>query len=153
MFLEEKEGGDGELDVRADLVEIGVDVCGAEVSYGEEASQVWQAAYKESWQVPPLFSENFDYQSLRRDFVPGILTSDLLDSKIFVHVAASAPDSDTNTYGYGARADSTRMYDAVSHDLLVRAAWPLAPGNNAWAGERLEKRGRAFVGAGVKLAR
>jgi translation initiation factor eIF-2B subunit epsilon len=32
LFLEEKEGGDGELEVRADLVEAGIDVCGAEVS-------------------------------------------------------------------------------------------------------------------------
>ena len=54
------------LDVRNDLVDCGVDVC--------------------SIDVPPLFTENFDYQQLRREFVQGILSSDLLESKIFVHI-------------------------------------------------------------------
>lgn len=40
LFLEEKEGGDGELDVRADLVEVGVDVCGAEVRWSSRRSRV-----------------------------------------------------------------------------------------------------------------
>jgi translation initiation factor eIF-2B subunit epsilon len=105
--------------------------------------------------VPPLFSENFDYQSLRGDFVPGILTSDLLDSKIFMHVcgsssgAAAGPSVQKN--GYGARASSTRAYDAITRDVLAGAAHPLVPSSNIWPGERLEKRGRALVGAGVAL--
>ena len=60
-----------DIELRADLRETGIDVCGIE--------------------VPPLFSENFDYQKLRRDFVVGILTSDLLDSRLFLHIAPAAP--------------------------------------------------------------
>lgn len=35
-----------------------------------------------SSQVPALFVENFDYQTLRPDFINGILTSDILGKSI-----------------------------------------------------------------------
>ncbi|CAD6885119.1 unnamed protein product [Tilletia controversa] len=108
-----------DIDVYTDLVDCGVDIC--------------------SMDVPPLFSENFDYQHLRRDFIPGILTSDLLTAKIFVHVAPStpahvprldlqpAPFGAQTCWGYGARVSSTRAYHAISMDILARAASPLGP--------------------------
>lgn len=64
------------LDVRNDLVDCGVDICAID--------------------VPPLFTENFDYQSLRREFVQGILSSDLLEAKIFMHVTPPASSSSTS---------------------------------------------------------
>ena len=60
-----------------------------------------------------LFTENFDYADIRRDFVRGILESDILSSKIFVHIAEN---------GYAARVDSIRTYGAVR--LVWRTALP-----------------------------
>lgn len=114
-----------EVDLRSDLRETGIDICGIE--------------------VPPLFSENFDYQKLRRDFVVGILTSDLLDSKLFVHVANEADKIDSvqspaSTSAYGSRCDSTRAYNGISLDVLSRFTFPIVPGSPSWPGERLEAR-------------
>lgn len=125
-----------EVELRWDLRETGVDIC--------------------SFEVPPLFSENFDYQALRSDFVVGILTSDLLDSKLYVHVGNATdivgPGASTS---YGARCDSTKAYDGIVLDFLNRASWPMAPGCPAWPGERLEARqGSRYIGtSGVNIDR
>ena len=37
-------------------------------------------------EVPALFTENFDYEDLRRDFVNGVLTSDLLSKNIYCYI-------------------------------------------------------------------
>jgi translation initiation factor eIF-2B subunit epsilon len=39
--------------------------------------------------VPALCTENFDYHDLRRHFVNGVLTSELLGKKIAVHLVGS----------------------------------------------------------------
>ncbi|EPQ28062.1 uncharacterized protein PFL1_04389 [Pseudozyma flocculosa PF-1] len=139
-----------EVDVRNDLVDCGIDVCSVD--------------------VPPLFSENFDYQTLRRDFVLGILTSDLLDSKIFVHVAPNGPPASaasasssacppvigTSTYGrgYAARVKSPAAYDAISRDILAKWTHPLAPSGYLPGGERYSARaGLRYVGKDVVLSR
>ncbi len=36
-------------------------------------------------QVLYLFSDNFDYQNLRRDFVGGVLSEEELGNKLYVH--------------------------------------------------------------------
>ncbi|KAK0557354.1 translation initiation factor eIF-2B epsilon subunit, GEF [Tilletia horrida] len=113
-----------DIDLYTNLVDCGVDIC--------------------SMDVPPLFSENFDYQHLRRDFIPGILTSDLLTAKIFVHIAPSQPASvpvlgqsafsssgaagaQQVCRGYGARVSSTKAYHGVSMDILDRWLYPHGP--------------------------
>ncbi|MCO5588355.1 hypothetical protein L7F22_042310 [Adiantum nelumboides] len=124
LRLDDKTGFD-EIDVRFDLVEAGVYIC--------------------SIDVPPLFSENFDYQSLSLDFIPGILTSDLLDSKIFLHVGKR---------GYGGRAQDTQTYDAISRDVLRRWTHPFTPASSAWLSERMtERRGWRYVGQDVQAHR
>ena len=113
------------LDVRNDLVDCGVDVC--------------------SIDVPPLFTENFDYQQLRREFVQGILSSDLLESKIFVHITPPAGSSSTSSgepfsavsggvlgtppygAGYMLRISDPSRYDAVSRDVLAGWTYPYTP--------------------------
>ncbi len=55
-------------------------------------------------QVPSLFQDNFDYGDIRRDFVHGILTSDLLMKSIHCYIMKE---------GYAARVADTRSYDAV----------------------------------------
>lgn len=118
-------GKGAEMDVRNDLVDCGVDVC--------------------SIDVPPLFTENFDYQSLRREFVQGILTSDLLEAKIFVHVAPPANASSTSSgipwdassnglhgspaygEGYMLRASGPAAYDVVCNDVMTGWTYPYTP--------------------------
>lgn len=109
-------------------------------------------------QIPALFSENFDYQSLRADFVPGILTSDLLDTKIFLHISPSTSSfpcaaSTSATIGYGAQITGTRQYHAVVSDLIRGTAQPLRPGTLSWPGERFTQRGAALIGANVTISR
>lgn len=55
-------------------------------------------------QVPSLFQDNFDYGDIRRDFVTGVLTSDLLMKNIYCYVVKD---------GYAARVADTRSYDSV----------------------------------------
>ncbi|CAO1614714.1 unnamed protein product [Parajaminaea phylloscopi] len=128
---------DSDVEVRLDLRETGVDIC--------------------SLDVPPLFSENFDYQTLRRDFVIGILTSDLLESKLHLHIGSGSSENDAAgaSTSYGARCDSSRAYDGIALDVLTRASWPIAPGCPSWPGERLESRqGARYIGtSGVNIDR
>ncbi|KAK0531529.1 translation initiation factor eIF-2B epsilon subunit, GEF [Tilletia horrida] len=140
-----------DVDVHTDLVDCGVDIC--------------------SMDVPPLFSENFDYQHIRRDFIPGILTSDLLTAKIFVHVAPSTPSHvprldlapahtsfGTETCnGYGARASSTKAYHALSMDVLARWLLPLGPSGilpgpaTAGEGAYAVRAGHCYIHASAHL--
>jgi hypothetical protein len=56
--------------------------------------------------VPSLFQDNFDYLDLRRDFLHGVLTSDLLMKNIYCYVARD---------GYAARVKDTKSYDSVTY--------------------------------------
>ncbi|PCH38105.1 nucleotide-diphospho-sugar transferase [Wolfiporia cocos MD-104 SS10] len=90
-----------EVEIRYDLIDCAIDVCSVE--------------------VPSLFQDNFDYGDIRRDFVHGVLTSDLLMKNIYCYVAKE---------GYAARVADTRSYDAISKDILSRWTFPLVPDNN-----------------------
>lgn len=59
---------------------------------------------KHFYQVPSLFQDNFDYLDIRRDFVHGVLTSDLLMKNIYCYVAKD---------GYAARVKDTKSYESV----------------------------------------
>jgi translation initiation factor eIF-2B subunit epsilon len=74
------------LEIRDDLIDCGIDVCSVD--------------------VPSLFQDNFDYQDLRRDFLYGVLTSELLMKKVHTFVARK---------GYAARVRDTRSYDSVRY--------------------------------------
>ena len=89
--------------------------------------------------MPSLFQDNFDYLDIRRDFVHGVLTSDLLMKNIYCYIAQE---------GYAARVKDTKSYDSVryllhfryynnqqtnarkSKDILSRWTFPLVPDNN-----------------------
>jgi translation initiation factor eIF-2B subunit epsilon len=106
-----------ELEVRADLIDCGIDVCSVD--------------------VPSLFQDNFDYQDLRRDFLHGVLTSDLLMKKVHCYVLRE---------GYAARVRDTRSYDAVSKDILARWTFPLVPDNNHPGGHVYDHlRGNRYI--------
>ena len=73
-----------EVEIRNDFIDCSIDVCSVE--------------------VPSLFQDNFDYSDIRRDFVHGVLTSDLLMKNIHCYVAKE---------GYAARVKDTKSYEAV----------------------------------------
>ncbi|EIW60017.1 translation initiation factor eIF2B catalytic subunit epsilon [Trametes versicolor FP-101664 SS1] len=109
-----------EVEIRYDLVDCSIDVCSVE--------------------VPSLFQDNFDYLDIRRDFVHGVLTSDLLIKNIYCYVAKD---------GYAARVADTRSYDAVSKDILSRWTFPLVPDDNHPGGHSYEHlRGNKYIAKG-----
>ena len=71
-----------------------------------------QAANPSLLQVLSLFQDNFDYGDIRRDFVHGVLTSDLLMKNIYCYVAKE---------GYAARVQDTRSYDAIRFVFMTFA--------------------------------
>ncbi|KAI0636836.1 nucleotide-diphospho-sugar transferase [Trametes polyzona] len=106
-----------EVEIRYDLIDCSIDVCSVE--------------------VPSLFQDNFDYLDIRRDFVHGVLTSDLLIKNIYCYVAKD---------GYAARVADTRSYDAVSKDILSRWTFPLVPDDNHPGGHSYEHlRGNKYI--------
>ncbi|KAF8334178.1 nucleotide-diphospho-sugar transferase [Cantharellus anzutake] len=117
----EKMTGHRELEIRTDLVDCAIDVCSVD--------------------VPALFSENFDYQDLRTDFVHGVLTSDLLGKQIFCHIPKR---------GYAARVGDTRSYAEISRDVLSRRTFPLVPDDTP--AYKL-KHGFVYIGESVSLSR
>lgn len=90
-----------EFVINNDLIDCHVDICTA--------------------QVPTIFQENFDYQTLRGDFVRGVLGSDLLKKHIFAY---------KTTEDYSARVESWQTYDGISQDVLERWCYPIVPERN-----------------------
>lgn len=88
------------VNIRYDLMDCQVDIC--------------------SMQVLALMTENFDYQDLRKDFLRGILDSDILKSshRVSCHIVYD---------GYASRVRTPHLYDSTSRDILERWAWPLVP--------------------------
>ncbi|KAL4068016.1 nucleotide-diphospho-sugar transferase [Scleroderma yunnanense] len=106
-----------EVEIRNDLIDCGIDVCSVE--------------------VPSLFQDNFDYGDIRRDFVHGVLTSDLLMKNIHCYIAND---------GYAARVKDTKSYDAISKDILARWTFPLVPDDNHPGGHSYEHiRGNKYI--------
>lgn len=73
-------------------------------------------------EVLMLFSDNFDYQTLRQDFVSGVLSEEELGNKLFVH--------ELRPTEYAARLHNLRSYDAISRDILQRWLFPFVPDTN-----------------------
>ncbi|KAM3556668.1 hypothetical protein MY1884_004947 [Beauveria asiatica] len=91
-----------DFDVRADLIDAQIDICTPEVL--------------------ALWSESFDYELPRRNFLHGVLKDWELNGKqIYTHIVED---------GYAARASNLQMYDAVSRDVLGRWTFPFIPENN-----------------------
>ncbi|PIN21051.1 Translation initiation factor 2B, epsilon subunit (eIF-2Bepsilon/GCD6) [Handroanthus impetiginosus] len=96
-------------------------------------------------EVLSLFTDNFDYQHLRRHFVKGLLVDDIMGYKIFTHEIHSS---------YAARIDNYRSYDTISKDIIQRWTYPLVPdvqffGNSV---TKLERQGM-YRASDVELSR
>lgn len=103
-----------DISIRSDLIETGVYICAPEVLM--------------------LFSDNFDYQNIKRDFASGVLSEEELGNKLFVHAVSK---------DYVARVHSFRSYDAVSRDVMARWTYPLVPDTNLFGvkGSRMRSAG------------
>lgn len=114
------------LDIRADLIDCYVDICSPD--------------------VPALFTENFDYQQIRRHFVHGILEDyELYGKTIHCHIA---------TNHYAARVRSLRTYDSVSRDIISRWTYPLCPDTNNYEGQNYRyQRGNIYKEDNIVLGR
>ncbi|KAG8217822.1 hypothetical protein J3R82DRAFT_5987 [Butyriboletus roseoflavus] len=108
-----------EVDIRNDLIDCSIDVCSVD--------------------IPSLFQDNFDYGDIRKDFVHGVLTSDLLMKNIYCYIAKD---------GYAARVKDTKSYDSISKDILSRWTFPLVPDDNHPAGHSYDHlRGNKYIAA------
>ncbi|KAH0606312.1 uncharacterized protein H6S33_003973 [Morchella sextelata] len=115
-----------ELQIRSDLLDCSLDICAPN--------------------VPVLYTENFDYQHHRRDFLNGVLReTDLYEMSIHAHILSDQ---------YGARARSLQTYDAISRDITSRWAYPLCPDSNLGIDQTYSlKRGNIYVEDDVSLAK
>ncbi|CAG8733574.1 2809_t:CDS:10 [Cetraspora pellucida] len=114
-----------DVQIRNDHIDCQIDICSVE--------------------VPALFTENFDYQDVRKDFVYGILTSDLLEKTIYCHLVKDV---------YAARVRNLHAYDAISKDVLSRWTFPIVPDSNLQEGDNYEfMRGHIYKEKDVLLSR
>ncbi|KAF2436009.1 heat shock transcription factor 2 [Tothia fuscella] len=115
-----------EIEVRTDLIDCGIDICTPDVL--------------------ALWSDNFDYQAPRRNFLSDVLKDYELNGKtIHTHIVADH---------YAARVRNLHAYDSVSKDIVSRWSYPLCPDSNLLRGQtyRLQK-GNVYQELGVTLAR
>ena len=115
-----------QLEVRSDLIDCYIDIC------TPEALSLW--------------SDNFDYQSIRQSFLSEVLKDYELTGKT-IHTYVVSDD-------YAARVQSLRAYDAVSKDIMSRWTYPLCPESNLVRGQSYRLgRGKISEEDGVSLSR
>lgn len=89
------------VSLRADLIDTGIYICSTEVLM--------------------LFSDNFDYQNVRKDFVTGVLSEEELGNKLYMHEVHDR---------YATRIRSLRCFAAVTKDIMARWTFPFVPDAN-----------------------
>lgn len=96
--------GRSAVTVRTDLIDTGIYIC--------------------SHEVLMLFSDNFDYQNIRKDFVAGVLSEEELGNKLYVHEVKDR---------YATRVRNVRCFAAVTRDILGRWTFPFVPDSNLFS--------------------
>ncbi|KAI9735861.1 MAG: hypothetical protein M1834_001326 [Cirrosporium novae-zelandiae] len=115
-----------ELDLRPDLLDCRIDIC------TPDALSLW--------------SDNFDYQSPRQQFLKGVLKDYELNGKT-IHTYI------VNDH-YAARVKNLQAYVAVSKDIISRRAYPFCPDTNLLPGHSYSLgRRNNYQEGGVVLAR
>ncbi|KAI2467360.1 nucleotide-diphospho-sugar transferase [Annulohypoxylon bovei var. microspora] len=102
-----------EAEARTDLIDAEIDICTPDVL--------------------ALWSESFDYELPRANFLHGVLKDWELNGKM-IH-------TEIVNEGYSARARNLQMYDAISQDLLNGWTYPFAPECNLLPGQTYQLRG------------
>ncbi|KAL3491597.1 nucleotide-diphospho-sugar transferase [Aspergillus germanicus] len=115
-----------EIDIRQDLIDCNIDICTPDVL--------------------SLWSDSFDYQTPRKQFLYGVLKDYELNGKtIHTHIIEDH---------YVARVRNLKAYDAVSKDIIARWAYPLCPDTNLLPGHNYElRKGTLYQEQDVTLAR
>ncbi|KAL8950713.1 MAG: hypothetical protein Q9222_003272 [Ikaeria aurantiellina] len=115
-----------EIEIREDLIDCQIDICTPDVL--------------------SLWSDNFDYQSMRTSFLFGVLKDYELNGKtIHTYVVADQ---------YAARVKSLRAYDAISKDVMGRWTYPLCPDSNRMPGQTYQYgSSRRYEESGVSRER
>jgi len=101
----------GETEIRADVIDAGIDICTPEVL--------------------ALWSESFDYQLPRKNFLHGVLKDHELNGKMIY--------TEIFDTGYAARASSLSMYDCLSKDVLGGWTSPFSPESNLVHGQSFRR--------------
>ncbi|PGH15132.1 hypothetical protein AJ79_02658 [Helicocarpus griseus UAMH5409] len=116
----------GEIDIRSDLVDTYIDICTPEVL--------------------GLWSDSFDYQTPRKQFLYGVLKDYELNGKtIHTHII--------NDH-YAARVQNLKTYDTVTKDAVSRYTYPLCPETNLVPDHTYSlKRGNIYQEQGVLYAK
>ncbi|KAL4944831.1 hypothetical protein BDV06DRAFT_186226 [Aspergillus oleicola] len=115
-----------EIDIRQDLIDCNIDICTPDVL--------------------SLWSDSFDYQTPRKQFLYGVLKDYELNGKtIHTHIIEDH---------YVARVRNLKAYDAVSKDVISRWSYPLCPDTNLLPGHNYElRKGTLYQEQDVMLAR
>lgn len=115
-----------QLEVREDLIDCFIDICTPDVL--------------------SLWSDNFDYQSVRQSFLSEVLKDyELTRKTIHTYVVVDQ---------YAARVQSLRAYNAVSKDVMSRWTYPICPDSNLVKGQNYHLgRDKIYQEDGVTLAR
>ncbi|EQC42712.1 hypothetical protein SDRG_00439 [Saprolegnia diclina VS20] len=121
MFQDHKQIG-----FRYDLMDAHVDICSPEVLL--------------------QFSDNFDYQDMRKDFIRNEVLNYEMGNRIHAHIISKE---------FAARVHDPRTYAAISHAILQRWAYPMVPDNNflGSASTYRHQRGDIYKEDDVQLAR
>lgn len=115
-----------ELDIRQDLIDCSIDICTPDVL--------------------SLWSDSFDYQAPRKQFLFGVLKDYELNGKT-IHTYIIRDH-------YAARARNLKAYDAISKDIISRWTYPLCPDTNLLPGHTYElQKSNLYQEQGVTLAR
>lgn len=114
------------IEIRTDLIDCNIDICAPDVL--------------------GLWSDNFDYTTTRRSFLFGVLKDYELNGKtVHTHIV---PDQ------YAARAKNSRMYHAISKDIIGRWTYPFCPDSNFMEDQSYHFAKACFLKEdGVSLAR
>ncbi|KAK0648813.1 nucleotide-diphospho-sugar transferase [Cercophora newfieldiana] len=100
-----------DFELRSDLIDCGIDICTPEVL--------------------ALWSESFDYELPRRNFLHGVLKDHELNGKMIY--------TEILDRGYAARVSSLPMYNCISKDILERWTFPFVPDNNLAHGQTFKR--------------
>ncbi|OTB01972.1 hypothetical protein M426DRAFT_323057 [Hypoxylon sp. CI-4A] len=101
-----------EAEARTDLIDAEIDICTPDVL--------------------ALWSESFDYELPRANFLHGVLKDWELNGKM-IH-------TEIVNEGYSARARNLQMYDAISQDILNGWTFPFTPDCNIFPGQTYQVR-------------
>ncbi|KAI0886513.1 nucleotide-diphospho-sugar transferase [Annulohypoxylon maeteangense] len=102
-----------EAEARTDLIDAEIDICTPDVL--------------------ALWSESFDYELPRANFLHGVLKDWELNGKM-IH-------TEIVNEGYSARVRNLQMYDAISRDVLNGWTYPFVPECNLLTGQTYQLRG------------